>query len=118
MVAAVVIFLRSPLRTWLRFIDAISFPPLVAAAIAAGVYLADLVLPWSRSLLASQQFNVAAQVGTIGHETLTILSTILVAAVGPGMLLWWWRRKLYGREDNIHNRRAERASMALERRSA
>lgn len=101
---------KSHLKTYLRYLDALAFLPLLLVLIPPSVWLVDRLSPFMLDLL---DLVPEAQVQSVMEPYRWTLSNLLalgLVAVGPGLIMFGWRRLLTARDQTILARRASHSS--------
>lgn len=101
---------RSQFKTFLKYVDALVFLPLLAVLLPPSVWLVDKLSPLMLDLI---DLVPEAQVQTVLEPyrwTVSNLLALVVVGVGPALVLFGWRRLLSAREQNILQRRAAQLS--------
>lgn len=101
---------RSRFRTYLRYLDALVFLPLLVLLLPPSVYALDHLAPLVEQGLG--QLPLARIHASIADHR-TVLATAIalgVVAVGPAVVFYGWRRLLASREAVVLSRRAAAAS--------
>lgn len=105
----IVVVRRSHFRTYLKYLDALAFLPLLFVLIPPSVWLVDRLSPMMLDLL---DMVPEAQVQSVMEPyrwTLSNLLALALVAVGPALIMFGWRRLLASREQTILQRRASHA---------
>ncbi|MCA9554517.1 MAG: hypothetical protein KC933_31065 [Myxococcales bacterium] len=108
--SVVLVARRSQFKTFIKYVDALVFFPLLAVLIPPSVYLVDRLSPVMFDLFEGLKGVKTAQVMPVLEPyrwTLSNLLALVVVAVIPAVVLFGWRRMLLHREEAILARRAE-----------
>jgi len=101
---------RSRFKTFVKYVDALAFLPLLLVVIPPCVWLVDKLSPYMLELL---DLVPEAQVQSMMEPyrwTLSNLLALVIAGVGPALVFLGWRRLLAAREESILERRAAHMS--------
>ena len=101
---------RSRFRTYLKYLDALVFLPLLVVLLPPSVYALDRLAPLLRGALdALPLARIHAPLAN-HQDTLATALALVVVALGPAVVFYGWRRLLAAREAAILTRRAASAS--------
>ena len=105
LLAAVLVARRSSFQTYLKYVDALVFPPLVVALVPPAVYVANAVAPWLSHGLGLIPWSEVKTVVAPYEQLVVHTGALLTAAVGAAVILWGWRRFVATREAAVLARR-------------
>lgn len=98
---------RSQFKTFLKYVDALAFLPLLLLVVPPSVWLVDKLSPFMLELL---DLVPEAQVQSVMEPyrwTLSNLLALVVVGIGPALVFLGWRRLLASREEIIISRRQQ-----------
>jgi hypothetical protein len=107
--SVVVVARRSHFKTFIKYIDALVFLPLLAVLIPPSVYFVDRLSPVVFDLFDLLKGVKSGQVMPVLEPyrwTLSNLLALALVAVVPAVIFFGWRRMLSHREEAILSRRA------------
>lgn len=110
LVSMVIVVRRSHFKTFLKYLDALVFLPLLAVLIPPSVWLVNRLSPIMLDAIAMVPEAKVQSFVAPYRWTLSNMLALAVVAFGPGLIMFGWRKMLNAREETILARRAHQHS--------